>query len=271
MKRHLNDNNNKRMISCLDMCASPGSKTLQLYETLLSLCNNSNHNNNKTSSCLLLIANDISENRLNALKDSIQRSGVINIDIDQDNDNYHSNEKQKQPRLIYTCQDATKFELINNNTKKNILQLYDIILCDVPCSGDGTYRKDNSILLSWKPNISNILYHTQTKILARAIQLCNINGYISYSTCSYNPIENEAVVSTILQQYNDNNISHDFEIEVVDCPTIPGLILHPGITDWKIAQYITISMIAIMIAVQSSSYNIVRYIRRCFIITNDIS
>jgi 16S rRNA C967 or C1407 C5-methylase (RsmB/RsmF family) len=194
----------------LDMCASPGSKTLQLYE----------HDPK------LLIANDIHPGRLEALKDAIVRSGVP-----------HAAEK-----IILTCQDATKIEFmakkakhstttISNDNKAPSLLKFDVILCDVPCSGDGTCRKDPHVLRNWKPSIGNQLHSTQVAILSRAVELLKKNGVICYSTCSLNPVENEAVVAAVLHKYGNN-------IELVQIPTISSrLMLRDGMSQWKVAHW----------------------------------
>jgi multisite-specific tRNA:(cytosine-C5)-methyltransferase len=75
---------------------------------------------------------------------------------------------------------------------------FDRILCDVPCSGDGTTRKNPGIWKVWKPADGLGLHTLQLRILSRAIQMLKPGGRLVYSTCSYNPIENEAVVSSAL-------------------------------------------------------------------------
>ena len=186
----------------LDMCASPGSKTLQAWE-----CLETTHRGGTQQ--FLLVANDVHQRRLDAMQEAIQRSGLA-------------------PRNItYTCQDATQFTLRTVSGKS---QLFDRILCDVPCSGDGTCRKDRHILPQWKPDISNRLHSTQLAILNRGLALLRPgSGRLCYSTCSLNPVENEAVVATALQQ-NPN-------CELVQAH-IQGVQLRDGLTGgWKVAQF----------------------------------
>jgi multisite-specific tRNA:(cytosine-C5)-methyltransferase len=96
--------------------------------------------------------------------------------------------------------------------------LFDRILCDVPCSGDGTIRKNMGIWKSWQPMDGNGLHgyvqsnqccaileanhalfrSLQVRILQRAMNMLKADGRIVYSTCSLNPVENEAVVAEAL-------------------------------------------------------------------------
>jgi multisite-specific tRNA:(cytosine-C5)-methyltransferase len=77
--------------------------------------------------------------------------------------------------------------------------LFDRILCDVPCSGDGTMRKNLGIWKTWQPMDGNGLHGLQLRILQRAMKMLAPQGRIVYSTCSLNPVENEAVVAGALR------------------------------------------------------------------------
>ncbi|EPR78770.1 methytransferase [Spraguea lophii 42_110] len=139
----------------LDMCAAPGSKTMQILEKI-----------DKG----ILISNDINFNRLQVLK-----SFTNNI---------------YKPHII-TAHNAYQFP----NTK-----LFDKILCDVPCTGDGTMRKNEDIMKKWNISGGIGMQKLQTKILKRGIELCKENGLIVYSTCSLNPVENEYVIQEVLKE-----------------------------------------------------------------------
>lgn len=104
--------------------------------------------------------------------------------------------------------------------KKQHQLLFDRILCDVPCSGDGTLRKNPGIWKNWSPMDGNGLHgyyipdnvpelnlsgphfvypRLQLRILQRAMRMLKKGGRIVYSTCSMNPVENEAVVAAALK------------------------------------------------------------------------
>ena len=75
--------------------------------------------------------------------------------------------------------------------------LFDRILCDVPCSGDGTIRKAPDIWRRWTPGNGNGLHPLQLRIALHACQMLKEGGRLVYSTCTFNPIEDEAVVAEV--------------------------------------------------------------------------
>ena len=67
-------------------------------------------------------------------------------------------------------------------------------------------------------------------------------GIVAYSTCSLNPVEDEAVVAAVLLHYNENPVGKDsttIHLELMEWPksNLSGLIHHPGVSNWKIADY----------------------------------
>jgi len=194
----------------LDLCASPGSKTLQALEIV---CGNTNNGSGTKKG--RIIANDVHSKRLESLRDAVLRSGMPT--------SYTS-------RITYTNFDASVFPLPRSG------KLFDAIICDVPCGGDGTIRKDKFILPMWSPNISNSIHGLQLQILLRALDLVKIGGVVCYSTCSLNPVEDEAVVSAALRSKEDDS---ETAFELLEWPQdlLPGFIRRPGVTDWKVAYY----------------------------------
>jgi 16S rRNA C967 or C1407 C5-methylase (RsmB/RsmF family) len=171
----------------LDMCAAPGSKTSQLIEAIGSTENSS------------VVANDVNRNRGFML--------------------YHQVRRMCSPHLLVTQFDASSFP--------KELGPFDRVLCDVPCSGDGTLRKNISIWKTWNPRDALGLHSLQRRIFQRGIDLLKPNGLIVYSTCSLNPVENEAVVASILLA---NPI-----LELIDCKDrLDSLVSTPGLCSWSI-------------------------------------
>ena len=78
--------------------------------------------------------------------------------------------------------------------------LYDRVLADVPCSGDGTLRKNPGAWHTFDPLYGVRLHQTQVKILSRAYALLAPGGRLVYSTCTLDPVQNEAVVLALLVQ-----------------------------------------------------------------------
>ena len=107
---------------------------------------------------------------------------------------------------------------------------YDRILCDVPCSGDGTMRKNPDIWPKWNPVNSSNLHGIQYRIARRALEMLEVGGRMVYSTCSFHPLENEAVVARLLQDMEGRLQL----VEVKD--KLPGLDYCPGLETWTPAR-----------------------------------
>ena len=105
---------------------------------------------------------------------------------------------------------------------------FDRVLCDVICSGDGTFRKNPEMWKQWTPLKGVSLHTLQKNIAKRCLELLAVGGLMCYSTCSLNPIEDEAVVAYLLRTFNG-------QIELVDvADQLPQLIRFPGISHWKV-------------------------------------
>ncbi|CAK9794990.1 tRNA (cytosine(34)-C(5))-methyltransferase [Anthophora quadrimaculata] len=185
----------------LDMCAAPGSKTVQLIEMLHS-------EEGSTLPEGFVIANDLDNNRCYMLVHQAKRlnSPIILIT---------NHDASVLPNFTVTKPDGTKEDL-----------KFDRILADVPCSGDGTMRKNPDIWCKWSPANGNNLHGVQYRIARRGLELLAVGGRMVYSTCSLNPIENEAVLHRLLLETQDS-------VQLVDCKDlVPGLVCDPGVSHW---------------------------------------
>eukprot|EP00956_Cyclotella_meneghiniana_P004771 scaffold5874_cov29-Cyclotella_meneghiniana.AAC.2 len=191
----------------LDMCASPGSKTLQAIEII-------GQDDGKKKG--RIIANDVHIGRLNSLKEAVSRSGVPDLVTN---------------RITYTNYDASTFPPPKSG------KLFNAIICDVPCSGDGTIRKDKHILPLWTPRTGNELHILQVKILIRALELVNVGGVVCFSTCSLNPVEDEAVVAAALLKTMKSTERVKFELQEWPENLLLGFVHRPGIMEWKVGFY----------------------------------
>ncbi|XP_030568821.1 tRNA (cytosine(34)-C(5))-methyltransferase [Drosophila novamexicana] len=190
----------------LDMCAAPGSKTAQLIEALHAA-----PEQHKIPPGFVL-ANDVDNNRCYML--------------------VHQAKRLNSPCLLVTNHDSSFFpNLLQTDAatgSKSILK-FDKILCDVPCSGDGTLRKNPDIWMKWNLAQAYNLHGVQYRIVRRGAEMLAVGGRLVYSTCSLNPIENEAVLQRIIKDA-------DGALELVDAAhLVPGLKHKPGMTNWKLA------------------------------------
>ena len=127
----------------------------------------------------------------------------------------------------HDAQEYPKIVIEQEDGHRRALQ-FDRILCDVPCSGDGTMRKNKTIWKTWKTSFGLGLHRLQRNILLRGLELLKVDGLLVYSTCSFNPIENEAVVASVLQET-------DGCFELVDVSNqIKSLKRYPGVSEWKV-------------------------------------
>lgn len=101
--------------------------------------------------------------------------------------------------------------------KKNIM--FDKILVDAPCSGTGTIRKSLKTLRIWNPTMIERLAATQRKLIETGFTILKPGGTMVYSTCSTEPIENEATVSYLLNNYKKAKLL-DIKLNIPKSKTI---------------------------------------------------
>uniref|UniRef100_A0A673IIZ8 tRNA (cytosine(34)-C(5))-methyltransferase n=1 Tax=Sinocyclocheilus rhinocerous TaxID=307959 RepID=A0A673IIZ8_9TELE len=186
----------------LDMCAAPGSKTAQLIEMLHS-------DMDVPFPEGFVIANDVDNKRCYLL--------------------VHQAKRLNSPCIMVVNHDASSIPRLHleQDGKKDVL-FYDRILCDVPCSGDGTMRKNIDVWKKWTTSNSLHLHGLQTRIAVRGVEQLAVGGRMVYSTCSLNPIEDEAVIAALLEK-------SEGALELADASAdLPGLKYMPGITSWKV-------------------------------------
>ncbi len=150
----------------------------------------------------LVLANEPSSGRLNLLVTNRGRLGIENMLIMQ-HDGRHIG-RMPEPGV-------------------------DGIVVDAPCSGSATTRKNRELWNSWTPKVGRSLFKLQVDIAYRAAQLLRPSGKMVYSTCSLDPIENEAVVCEILQKCPWLKL-----VNIDSERLFPGLIVHRGIDNWPI-------------------------------------
>ncbi|XP_007114447.2 RNA cytosine C(5)-methyltransferase NSUN2-like [Physeter macrocephalus] len=186
----------------LDMCAAPGSKTTELIKMLHA-------DMSVPFPEGFVIANDVDNKRCYLL--------------------VHQAKWLSSPCIMVVNHDASCIPRLQMdvNGKKEIL-FYDRILCDVPCSGDDTMRKNIDVWKKWSTLNSLKLYGLQVRIATRGAEQLVEGGRMVYSTCSLNPIEDEAVIASLLEK-------SEGALELADMTSeLPGLKWMPGLTQWKV-------------------------------------
>ncbi|CAM0872694.1 unnamed protein product [Alopecurus aequalis] len=195
----------------LDMCAAPGSKTFQLLEMI---------HRSKEPGLLpraLIIANDFKVQRCDLLIHNTKRMCTANLIVtNHDAQNFPSCSLAKDHSETYKDQyEPQRLE-------------FDRVLCDVPCSGDGTIRKGHDMWRKWNSSMGNAFHLLQVNIAMRGIALLKVGGKMVYSTCSMNPVENEAVVAELLRRSGNS-------VELLDVSNeLPELVRRPGLSTWKV-------------------------------------
>lgn len=148
-----------------------------------------------------LVASDRSALRMRALNGTLIRLGLANT--------------------ATTTADATAFPAPEAS--------FDAVLADVPCTCEGTARKHPGVLGQCGEAESLRLAPLQTAILSEAVRLCRPGGHVVYSTCTFAPEENEAVLDAVLRRWAG-------ALRVV--PRLAGgLTLAPGVTRWQGRRY----------------------------------
>ena len=135
-----------------------------------------------------LLTNDINSKRALDLSENIERMGirnalVINESIDKIANNYQG--------------------------------LFDKVILDAPCSGEGMFRKNDLAKLDWSMEKVNRCVDIQKSIILDAYKLLKYDGEMIYSTCTYNKHENEEMIQYLLDNTN---------AELIMLPKIDGVL-----------------------------------------------
>ncbi len=185
----------------LDCCAAPGSKTEQLLGLM-------RRHGNYPLSTGMVVANDADPVRINTLKERYDCT--------------------QNPSLLLTCAKAEDLASHLLQCKDESL-LFDRVIADVPCSGDGTIRKFPHIYRLFRSRRSLDLHMVQLQIAQASLRMLKKGGRLVYSTCSINPLEDEAVVCGLLRAHGRQRL------RLVDTRAeglLPSLRSRQGLSTW---------------------------------------
>lgn len=146
----------------LDTCAAPGGKSTELASRI--------------GDSGLLISNDVSASRCQALLKNLELAGAKNTYV--------------------ISEDINKLS-------HNFDSFFDKILIDAPCSGEGMFRKEPSIINDWLARGPKYYRELQNDIINNCIKMLKAGGELVYSTCTFDPLEDEDIILDLLNQYDD--------------------------------------------------------------------
>ncbi len=111
----------------------------------------------------LLVANEVIRSRVSVLDENIRKWGHQNV--------------------VVCSNDPADFSHLEG--------LFDLVVVDAPCSGEGLFRRDAGAISHWSVDNTNLCSTRQRRILADIWPALKTGGYLVYSTCTFNPAENE--------------------------------------------------------------------------------
>lgn len=150
----------------LDMCASPGGKSIDI------LANNLIDEG-------FIVSNEIDIDRAKILSKNFERLGFDNYIITSNSANE-----------LYNC----------------FNEYFDKIILDAPCSGEGMMRKNSIAIEQWSINLIQKMSSIQKELIDYAYKMLKPNGILIYSTCTYAKEEDEEIIEYITSKYNNIKI-----------------------------------------------------------------
>ena len=115
--------------------------------------------------------------------------------------------------------------IVTNNDPEDIgrlTHLFDVIVTDVPCSGEGMFRKDKKMVKAWEEHGPEFFSNLQKSIIIQAADMLKSGGMMLYSTCTFDERENEQMIEYLLAARPEFHIEEIHGYEGF-CPGIPGL------------------------------------------------
>lgn len=145
-----------RPFRVLDLCAAPGGKTTDLAASLREAFGDA----------FILVANEVMKARAGVLADNVAFWG--------------------DPNVVVTSDDPSAFA--------GLPGFFDVIVADVPCSGEGMFRKDEEAQKQWSEDNVALCEARQRRIIADVWPSLARDGVLIYSTCTFNRYENDGNV-----------------------------------------------------------------------------
>ena len=179
-------------VRVLDLCAAPGGKTTDLAASLREAYGDA----------FVLVANEVMKARVGVLDDNVARWG--------------------DPNVVVTSVDPAAFARLEG--------YFDIIVADVPCSGEGMFRKDPRAREEWSPAVVELCAARQKRILADVWPALREGGWLLYSTCTYEAAENDENLAWAAAELGGEILEPEAEFEEYGVRRTPhGHLLEAGV------------------------------------------
>lgn len=135
--------------------------------------------------------------------------------------------KWGEPNVVVTNNESGHFT--------SLTDLFDVILADVPCSGEGMFRKDAVAIEEWSEENVTLCWKRQREIIANIWPSLKPGGLLIYSTCTYNTEENEENVAWISSELGADILP----LEVSDGWNISGNLLNDSFPVYRFMPHRT--------------------------------
>lgn len=170
-------------------------------ETVLDLCaapgGKTTHVSDRMANRGLLVANEPNGRRAQALLANLNRMGAVNVAV--------------------TGYSGESFPLAER---------FDRVLVDAPCSAEGTLRRERTLRQGAHPRVIKRMAALQQRLVLRGYDLLRPGGTLVYSTCTFAPEENEAIVSFLLAE-------RDARLDPLALPVLAS----PGLEEWDESRF----------------------------------
>ena len=172
----------------LDLCAAPGGKTTDIAASLRG----------KYGDDFRLVANEVVRQRAGVLRENVVRWG--------------------DPKVEVCSKDPKAFGAFPGS--------FDVIVADVPCSGEGMFRKDRQAVEQWSRENVALCAARQRRIIADVWPALRKGGVLIYSTCTFNIYENDLNLRWMRENFGAEKIEMEVPEGVIE--TGEGCLLAPG-------------------------------------------
>ncbi len=151
----------------------------------------------------ILVANEVIRTRASVLAENITKWGIGNT--------------------MVTNADPSRFSMLPG--------FFDVIVADAPCSGEGMFRSPVAVR-EWSMQNARMCSERQRRIVMESWPALRPGGLLIYSTCTFNPAENEENVSWFMEQTGAESVPVELPdgspVVAVRSGNAEGYGFHPG-------------------------------------------